>query len=114
MATNEWAEYYIYTGQPADIIPRYVTHVRVPSTVRGIGDDAFKDCAKLIVVEICEGLEFISSGAFTRCSLLKHIKVPSTVRRIGDDAFKNCRMLKTVELCEGLEFIIIGAFEKCD
>lgn len=86
--------------------------IRMPSTVREIGQKAFSLCRRLVNVELNEGLTLIDSGAFRECTSLQNINIPSTVRMIGEAAFTDCKMVH-MHLNEGLECIEKKAFCEC-
>lgn len=54
-----------------------------------IGDEAFRGCSGLIVVELGSGLEEIGSRAFADCSGLKEITLPKSLKKIGSAVFAN-------------------------
>ena len=105
--------WFLYTGQPYLEIPRDVTHVRIDPSVKVIDASAFRDCDKLIEVELCEGLELIGEHAFWGCKSLKCMAIPSSVKVIGKHAFHGCHQLVQVEFYEGLEKIEHSAFNEC-
>jgi hypothetical protein len=87
--------------------------IRIPSTVKVIGEYAFSGCSQLMHVELREGLESIGQRAFRNCTSLQRIRIPSTVKVIGRRAFYRCTELIHVVLREGLERIDRGAFDRC-
>ena len=87
--------------------------IKVPSSVKAIGAQAFQGCQQLVELELCEGVEDIQARAFCGCKSLKHFKVPSTVNKIGNSAFRDCMRLAEVELNEGLARIGYNAFHSC-
>ena len=105
--------WFLYTGQGMHLIPRDVTHLRIAPSVKVVGRWAFSNCKNLVAVELCKGVEWIESGAFSGCESLQRFKVPSSVRVICAGAFRDCIQLVDVELCEGLQRIDINAFTGC-
>ena len=69
----------------------------IPSTVKMIGEVAFRGCSHLEYVELNDGLEHIGNDAFRDCILLTSIDLPSTIRVICDRAFRDCKKLERVE-----------------
>ena len=63
-----------------------IKEIKIPSSVRYIGESAFDDTA-LEQVTLNDGLECIDTWAFYRCSSLKKIIIPSSVNEIGYQAF---------------------------
>ena len=64
--------------------------VRVPSSVKVMGDKAFYKCTELQTVEIAAGLTEIPEYAFYRCSKLQDVILPQTITSIGNYAFARC------------------------
>ena len=130
------------------IIPEGVTRIKgfaychglknitIPSSVKEIGSNAFKECVELESVVLPEGLSTlgyrafyncvklksivipssvarIESGVFHNCQQLSSITIPSTISEIGEEVFYNCVSLKTINLNEGLISIGKGAFSDC-
>lgn len=67
-------------------IPQTVEHDGIPYNVTTIGSYAFNECG-LTSIDLPEGIETISSSAFSWCSSLTSITIPSSVTTIGDYAF---------------------------
>ncbi len=87
--------------------------VSIPSSVKTIGKNAFKDCSHLEEAVLSEGLENIADGAFEGCSLLQSIEIPASVVSIGNFAFAECGTLKKLTFYEGLRTIGDSAFSLC-
>ena len=66
----------------------------IPSSVRAIGDDAFKYC-KMNTIDIPEGVESILYGAFMR-SEIQTIKLPKSLTFLDECAFYYCNQLASV------------------
>jgi hypothetical protein len=102
-----------------------LTSVDVPSTVRIIGDRAFRDCKKLERVEFHhrkgrlekprqqqQQQQQLGSQVFRNCIALERIHLPSSVKVIGEKLFNSCVKLSEVMLSEGLRRIG-NAFCRC-
>ena len=108
----------------------YVTSVNLPTTLRGIGENAFVKLgassiilpsslqmigkrafanSSLTAIEFPESLETIGEEAFYECSQLKEMKISSSVKKIGQDAFGRCA-LETLTLPSTIEEIGEYAF----
>ncbi|MCT4507947.1 MAG: leucine-rich repeat protein [Tepidibacter sp.] len=87
--------------------------VNIPSTVKSIGKNAFKSCAKLKSLTISEGVESIGENAFYECVNLESVIIPSTVNEIGMGAFEYCSKLASVTIPEGVESIGEVSFYEC-
>lgn len=68
----------------------------VPSSVRSVGDHAFRDYSTLNEIEMREGVEIINDLAFWMCEELTRVSLPSSLKRIGYDIFQDCDKLKDV------------------
>lgn len=66
---------------------KYITDVRLPSTLKKIGNSAFAFC-NLNYVSLPDGLEHIGQGAFWYCPLNSQpLVLPSSLTSIGQNAF---------------------------
>lgn len=72
------------------------------------------------VVQIPEGVTYISEKAFVGCDKIEELILPSTINYIDDYAFRNCTSLKKVEFTSDSDSdntkhitIDLGAFEGC-
>ena len=50
------------------MVPKSVTHVTVDPSVKHIPGNAFRDCTRLVEVQLHEGLRSIQSMAFWNCT----------------------------------------------
>ena len=69
-----------------------MTNVEFPSTLKVIGNEAFKNCSGLTSVTIPSTVEEIGYEAFAG-SALRSIRLPDNVQRVGDGAFSYCTQL---------------------
>ncbi len=65
----------------------------IPTTVKVIGEWAFKDCSQLVNVGMREGLEQINSQAFECCTSLEQIIIPFAIEFIRYNTFRDCSRL---------------------
>lgn len=65
-----------------------VQHVTLPSTLRILGDDVFRNCESLKRVTFRDDscLELIGNSCFSACGI-EEIAIPSSVVTIGSGAF---------------------------
>lgn len=92
----------------------YITTVNLPSTLKSIGENAFKDFGSLTTINLHEGLKTIGNSAFSGCKSLDNVTIPSSVTTIGDEAFQGCTSLSSLHMLEGdLNTIGQFAFGKC-
>lgn len=76
-------------------------------------DGVFKNCPRLISVNIGSGVTSIGTSAFTSSTSLGYVKIPDSVTSIGDYAFSACTSLSSVELGNGVISIGNYALSKC-
>jgi hypothetical protein len=82
-------------------------HLRIPSTVREIGENAFEHVNSLVNLRFEEGVERIKSYAFSNCSGLKRIVFPASLVVIEERAFLLCG-LREVKFAAGSNLQSIG------
>ena len=70
------------------------------STLKCIGEGAFRGCKELREIEIPASLEEIGGGCFYECSSLSRVTFASgsALRRIGAQAFYSCEKLSEIEI----------------
>jgi hypothetical protein len=90
-----------------------VKEIKIPSSVKTIGEHAFRRCQSLESIEIPEGVTQIKDNTFWGCSSLKNVKLPNSLLSIGEQAFWGCDDLETIELPQGLTTIESSAFLGC-
>ena len=84
------AEYtVIYVNKEAFCENKRIKTVKLPTTLRGLGDRVFKNC-----------------------TALESIIIPDSVDRINESMFYGCSSLKSVGFGQLMEYIMNGAFEK--
>ncbi|KAK8841588.1 hypothetical protein M9Y10_027213 [Tritrichomonas musculus] len=84
-----------------------ITNAIIPSFIKRIESDAFKDCKQLKSVSFSDDSQLTEIGNFSSCPL-KQIKIPQKVQHIRYHAFFNCLKLKKVEFSDGSELKSIG------
>ena len=96
--------------------------VKLPTSAKVIGANAFHDCSNLYDVTIPVGIETIDDkyyfnnffhGAFQSCRFLTAIQLPEGMTAIGSSAFENCFRLKVVAFPSTLITIGNYAFSSC-
>lgn len=118
-----------------------ITSIKLPSTLKSIGESSFAGCSKLTSIVIpggvnrieaqtfanCtsladvtleEGITYIGEMAFAKCTSLNSITIPSTITSMGDYAFAFCQYLKTVYWnairCADFKNNWVSPFNTCD
>ena len=91
----------------------WTTSVIIPSSVTGIGGDAFRDCIGLTSVTIPSSVTSIGYNAFRGCISLTFVTIPNSVTSIRDYAFFGCTGLTSVTIPNSVTSIGGGAFFGC-
>lgn len=86
----------------------------LPSKLKTIDDEAFRNCTSLNSVTFPEKLVSIGNYAFFSCSDLSSVTIPDKVETIGNQAFAYCKKLNSVTLSEKLDSIGNSAFMSCN
>ena len=90
----------IYNGKPVTRIifkdncqkPRFES-ITIPSSIKEIESDAFKDCFLLKSITIPNSVTSIEAYAFFNCSSLTSVTIETTEISISEDAFYGCSSL---------------------
>lgn len=88
-----------------------LSSVKIPSSVKEIGDYAFANNGYLSSIDFGSSLQKIGASAFAGCSVLYDVALPSTTKEIGDYCFMNTN-IKTFS-APGIKKIPASAFENC-
>lgn len=88
--------------------------VNIPEGVEIITAGAFKSCDQVVIVKACESLTEVRFCAFLGCKSLRELDLSrSSLTYIDTSAFANCRSLESVSLPETLAYISDCAFADC-
>ena len=90
-----------------------IKSVKLPKSVKTIGDHAFRDLTALEKADMPNELEKLGAYAFSGCTSLKEVKIGDNVKEIGYSAFYNCSALAKVTFPKSLEYIGQSAFSGC-
>lgn len=83
------------------------THIKIPASVRTIGNSAFykgADTTSEVVIDIENGLQTIGTLAF-RAHSIKRLVLPDSVTTINGTAFQYCYKLQYIEIGTGITSI---------
>ena len=105
----EGAYDYLYLGYN----DAYLTNIKIPKSVKEIGDWAFTDCSGLTSIDIPNGISKIGIGVFENCRSLENIELPSGVSEIGERAFRGCEKLKSITIPASVNEIYCDIFIDC-
>lgn len=115
---------------------RTICKVKLPDSIRSIGEGAFQNCQELSELNIPDGVveigknalcgcrkmtEFVipetvtkmDGGTFAGCLALQAVKLPDALAEIGDYMFSNCPKLQEIKLPASVQSIGIWAFSRC-
>ena len=87
--------------------------VRLPNTIKHIGDEAFYNCLYLEAFDLPENLESIGIAAFSYCGSIDRIDFPSGLKHIGSSAFSQCHRLVSIVLPSGIDVLESEVFHGC-
>ena len=89
-----------------------VTKVTLPTTIKTIANDSFRDSV-IETVNLPSGLTEIGNAAFYNCVYLKDMTFPATLATIGSSAFEYCSRLTKIVLPANLSSLGNNAFRLC-
>ena len=81
--------------------------------VTELPESCFKNCYKLTVVSLPDGMARIGADAFYGCSSLNALKLPASLESIGEKAFAECISLGSVTLPDSLTELGTYVFSGC-
>lgn len=84
------------------------------SSIKTIGEKAFRFAPSLSYVEIPEGVTEIKKWAFSSCMNLNYLSLPSTLTKIGDYSFYDNKYLASVQIPENTTTIGKQCFYGCN
>ena len=112
-----------------------IKSVKLPDSIKAVGEKAFADCVLLKSVEIPESVTTIKEYAFWDCcdlesitlpnsisiieantfrmTNLRSIEIPNSVLSIEEQAFYNCNRLESVKIANSVESVGEESFGKC-
>lgn len=90
-----------------------LVRVILPSTLRIIGEEAFRECTALREIDLPEQTDEIRDNAFRDCTALTRVTFPAGLRRIYDGAFRGCTSLSEVELPDSVRDFYDMTFYEC-
>ena len=91
-----------------------LTSIVIPDGVESLGNHVFFDCNNLLSATIGEGVTTIPTSAFDDDYALSVVSLPSTLITISDYAFNTCRSLTSITIPENVASIGENAFTECD
>lgn len=90
------------------------TRVSIPDHVTSIGEASFFGCPALTNVTIGESVTSLGAWAFSYCERLTRLTIPDRVTSIGDSAFEGCTGLTNVAIGRRVTSLGRGVFLACE
>ena len=87
--------------------------IRIPGTIRRIGNAAFSRCPNLKSIVIEEGVEEIGMCSFGGCPELTDVQLPDSLIKVDNAGFAWCAALEEVAFGTSLESIGAQTFSGC-
>ena len=108
------------------VVPEGITHindwafseclideVKLPSTLKSIGERAFDSCSRLQSIIIPEGIKELPFCLFRGCDCLSEVSLPQSLTQIGSSVFEYCRKLRRLTIPINVKEISTDAFGEC-
>lgn len=92
---------------------RKIEEIFIPSSVIGIGENAFGGCWSLQQINIPSSITRIRAYTFSWCKSLQRINIPSSVTIIEEEAFSGCIALQIIDIPNSVTNVGNGAFSEC-
>lgn len=103
------------TSMPIDFARNLdITKIEIPKHITKIADSAFKNCTKLIDINLHDGITSIGHDSFNSCEGLTKLIIPDNVVFVGSSSFSFCSHLVSVDTGKGQLSIEDGAFSSCN
>lgn len=90
-----------------------ITQIKIPSTVKEIGNYAFSMCSNLKSIEIPGSVSTLPESLFVRCTALESVIINEGVTSAQYAVFNDCMSLKRVEFPESMTSISSTLFMNC-
>jgi len=90
-----------------------VSSVKLPDSIRSVGDSSFFGLDKCRDIIFSENLEYVGEEAFAQMEKMTEFRLPAELRYIGDGAFRTCSSLKSFEIGSELQYFGEGALSDC-
>ena len=91
----------------------YKTFVKIPDTVKAIGDGAFKNNDMIRNIYIPDSVTSIGKNAFYDCDQLTSVFIPDSVTSVGSSCFYSCNNLTYVKLPQNMNGVSPLMFYEC-
>ena len=90
-----------------------ITSLSLPSGITELGEGVFCECSELVEMSIPAAVTVIPERLFEHCTALSSISLPENISRIGELAFYECESLSSISLPDSVTEIGVDAFNGC-
>ena len=91
----------------------YKTFVKIPDTVKAIGNDAFENNDMIRNIYIPDSVTSIGEYAFYDCDQLTSVFIPDSVTSVGSSCFRSCNNLTFAKLPQNMNGVRSWMFCEC-
>ena len=91
-----------------------IESVKLPASLRELGQATFSNCESLKEVQLPEGLQVLGGSNFNKCILLQSIVIPEGIEVLGDMTFYGCTSLEEIKIPSGVREIKAYCFARCE
>lgn len=102
---------HVFSPENEICSPYYLRSIKIPDTVKYIGEGAFSK-SRFAEIVLPDSLLEVGDRAFQSCGYLKKVTLPKKLNRIGSMAFANCALLASVSIPDSVRSIGSNAFYK--
>ena len=96
----------VFDSRQRDVL----NEIKLPNSITGIEEGAFRYCANLTSIEIPHSVTSIEKAVFYGCTSLTSIEIPNGVTSIEEGTFCGCKSLTSIEIPNSVTSIEGGAF----
>lgn len=93
---EDWGAQPLYYAHNLYLSEDLLTDIKIPNSVKNIGNRAFCGCTSLTSVSIPNSVTNIGDYAFGNCTGLISVTIPNSVTNIGTNAFAYCSSLTSI------------------
>lgn len=96
----------VFDSRQRDVL----NEIKLPNSITGIEEGAFRYCANLTSIEIPHSVTSIEKAVFYGCTSLTSIEIPNGVTSIEEGTFCGCKSLTSIEIPNSVTSIGEWAF----
>lgn len=90
-----------------------LSSIKLPNSLKYIGDGAFYGCSGLTSINIPNSTIEIGYNCFAICENLEEITLPNSLEKIGSECFISCKKLKAIEIPNKVTTLFEKTFYNC-